>query len=47
MLQVMGEFSHQICSAEFDAQQNFNTYRSIYTRTAASEKLISHDFAHN
>lgn len=31
MLPIMGEFSHQICSAEFDAAQNFNTYRDIYT----------------
>jgi glycosyltransferase involved in cell wall biosynthesis len=47
MLQVMGEFSHQICSTEFNAKQNFNTYRSIYTGTAALKKPIPADFAHN
>jgi glycosyltransferase involved in cell wall biosynthesis len=41
MLQVMGEFSRQICSAEFDAQQNFNTYRDIYTGAKTSKKPIA------
>ncbi len=36
MLPVMGEFSHRICSAEFDARRNFDTYRSIYTGTTAA-----------
>jgi hypothetical protein len=31
MLPIMGEFSRQICTAEFDATQNFNTYRDIYS----------------
>lgn len=44
MLRVMGEFSHQICSAEFDAQQNFNTYRDIYTGTTAPKRGA---FVHN
>jgi glycosyltransferase involved in cell wall biosynthesis len=38
MLPVMGEFSHRICSAEFDVRQNFNTYRDIYTGVALSKK---------
>lgn len=45
MLQVMGEFSHQICSAEFDAQQNFNTYRDIYTGVNGSKEPVA--FIHN
>lgn len=44
MLQVMGEFSHRICSAEFDAQQNFNTYRDIYTGIKAPKPAA---FVHN
>lgn len=38
MLPVMGDFSHRICSAEFDARQNFNTYRDIYTGVKAAQK---------
>jgi glycosyltransferase involved in cell wall biosynthesis len=38
MLQVMGEFSHQICSAEFNAQHNFDTYRDIYIGSKAFRK---------
>jgi hypothetical protein len=45
MLQVMGDFSHQICSAEFNAQQNFDTYRAIYSGVAASRRPVA--FAHN
>lgn len=30
MLKVMGEHSRRICTSEFDAQQNFNSYRDIY-----------------
>jgi glycosyltransferase involved in cell wall biosynthesis len=40
MLPVMGEFSHRICSAEFDAQQNFNIYRDIYTGVKAVQKPV-------
>lgn len=39
MLQVMGEFSHQICSTEFNAAQNFGTYRAIYAESKATEPL--------
>ncbi|HWJ03859.1 MAG TPA: glycosyltransferase, partial [Verrucomicrobiae bacterium] len=35
MLQVMGEFSHQICETEFDMQRNFESYRHIYSNNAA------------
>jgi glycosyltransferase involved in cell wall biosynthesis len=45
MLHVMGEFSHQICSAEFNAQHNFDTYRAIYSGVAASRRPVV--FAHN
>lgn len=45
MLPIMGEFSHRICSAEFDARQNFNTYRDIYTGATASRKPVA--FVHN
>lgn len=31
MLQVMGDFSRQICKTEFDMQRNFKKYRHIYT----------------
>lgn len=31
MLQLMGEFSHQICAEQFDAQQNFQLYRNVYS----------------
>lgn len=41
MLPIMGEFSHQICTAEFNAQHNFNTYRDIYAGVNASEKPIA------
>jgi len=41
MLQVMGDFSHQICTAEFNAEQNFNTYRDIYTGTKSAGKPIA------
>jgi len=30
MLQIMGDYSHQICKHNFDAQSNFTSYRSIY-----------------
>lgn len=40
MLQVMGEFSHQICSAEFDAHQNFNIYREIYNNKASKTAAV-------
>ncbi len=30
MLHIMGDYSHQICKTEFDAQNNFTSYRSIY-----------------
>lgn len=30
MLQVMGDFSHQICRTEFDAKHNFTYYRTLY-----------------
>jgi glycosyltransferase involved in cell wall biosynthesis len=42
MLPVMGEFSHRICSAEFDVLQNFNTYRDIYTGVALSKSKRLH-----
>jgi len=45
MLQVMGEFSHQICSAEFNAEHNFNSYRDIYTGAKTSRKPMA--FVHN
>lgn len=35
MLQVMGEFSHQICETEFDMQRNFKNYRHIYANDPA------------
>ena len=38
MLRVMGEYSHKICTSEFDAQQNFNSYRDIYTGTTIIKK---------
>ncbi|HEY1114832.1 MAG TPA: glycosyltransferase [Chitinophagaceae bacterium] len=40
MLQVMGEFSRQICTTEFDMQRNFEKYRDIYTnyRAGADQK---------
>jgi glycosyltransferase involved in cell wall biosynthesis len=38
MLPIMGEFSHLICSTEFDVRQNFNTYRDIYTGAALGKK---------
>jgi glycosyltransferase involved in cell wall biosynthesis len=31
MLPVMGEFSKEICTAEFDVKQNYKTYRELYT----------------
>lgn len=31
MLQVMGDFSQQICRTEFDMQRNFKSYRHMYT----------------
>jgi glycosyltransferase involved in cell wall biosynthesis len=31
MLQVMGDFSQEICKTEFDMQRNFRNYRHIYT----------------
>lgn len=31
MLHIMGDFSHQICRDDFDAQQNLMTYRKIYS----------------
>lgn len=30
MLKIMGDYSHQICRHNFDAQNNFTSYRSIY-----------------
>ena len=30
MLNIMGDYSHQICKHNFDAQNNFTSYRSIY-----------------
>jgi glycosyltransferase involved in cell wall biosynthesis len=45
MLHVMGEFSHQICSSEFDAQRNFNTYRAIYRKDNLPKKPGT--FVHN
>lgn len=45
MLKVMGEYSHQICVAEFDAHQNFNTYRDVYNGIKLFNNPIS--FAHN
>lgn len=41
MLQVMGEYSHQICSTEFNAQYNFNTYRDIYSGAKTSGKPMA------
>ena len=41
MLQVMGEFSHQICTAEFNAEHNFHTYRDIYIGAKTSAKPIA------
>jgi glycosyltransferase involved in cell wall biosynthesis len=41
MLQVMGAFSHQICTAEFNAEQNFNTYRDIYTGATLARKPMT------
>lgn len=40
MLQVMGDFSQQICNTEFDMQRNFRSYRHIYTneQTGAAQK---------
>jgi glycosyltransferase involved in cell wall biosynthesis len=35
MLQVMGEYSHQICETEFDMQRNFKNYRHIYINNFA------------
>ncbi len=31
MLAVMGEFSKEICRAEFDVRENFKTYRDLYS----------------
>lgn len=44
MLPIMGEFSHRICSAEFDARQNFNTYRAIYigSTAASATPVVAH-----
>lgn len=41
MLPIMGEFSHQICTAEFNAAHNFNTYRDIYTGAKGAAKPIT------
>lgn len=38
MLKVMGEFSRELCSEQFDQKRNFTTYRNIYAKNA--QKLI-------
>jgi glycosyltransferase involved in cell wall biosynthesis len=40
MLQVMGDFSHQICKTEFNAQSNFSTYRTIYSGGESSQNYL-------
>lgn len=39
MLQVMGNYSQQICKTEFDMQRNFKNYRHIYTNDATEPNL--------
>jgi glycosyltransferase involved in cell wall biosynthesis len=40
MLNVMGDYSHLICRNEFDAKQNFTTYRTIYTGDTVDKKQV-------
>ena len=38
MLNIMGNFSHQICKDKFDAKANFSSYRTFYSNS----KTINH-----
>ena len=40
MLNIMGDFSHQICQHNFDAFSNFTTYRAIYNNTGAVQPQL-------
>jgi glycosyltransferase involved in cell wall biosynthesis len=40
MLPVMGDFSQQVCRENFNQQQNFSNYRTVYARNV-SDKLMS------
>ena len=41
MLQIMGNFSHQICKDEFDAKANFTSYRTFYSNNKEISQPIS------
>lgn len=41
MLPLMGEYSKDICSAEFDVKQNFKTYRELYTGSISNPGSIA------
>ncbi len=40
MLNIMGNYSHQICKHNFDAQNNFTSYRSIYNSNLPIKNIL-------